>query len=102
MLGHDVPFAGVPFFWTRQFNAGLLYVGRVGAWDEIIFSGDVASRVFLAFYVKNNRVLAVAGMNRDREMAAIEQLMHINHMPTPEQVRTNKLNLIEMLHSPVV
>ena len=101
MLGHDVPFEGVPFFWTRQFNAGLLYAGRVGAWDEIIFNGDVASRVFLAFYVKNNRVLAVAGMNRDREMAAVEQLMHINQMPAPEQVRSDKLNLVEMLHNPV-
>jgi NADPH-dependent 2,4-dienoyl-CoA reductase/sulfur reductase-like enzyme/nitrite reductase/ring-hydroxylating ferredoxin subunit len=102
MLGHDVPFEGVPFFWTHQFNVELRYVGRVGAWDEIIFDGDVASRVFLAFYVKNNRVLAVAGMNRDRDMAAVEELMRVNHMPTPQQLKTGKVNLMEMLSSPVV
>ena len=75
MLGRDVAFTGVPFFWTRQFDLGLLYVGRATSWDEIVYKGDLASHDFLAFYVKNDRVLAVAGMNRDREMAAIEQSM---------------------------
>jgi NADPH-dependent 2,4-dienoyl-CoA reductase/sulfur reductase-like enzyme len=35
------------------------------------------SQDFLAFYVKDNRVLAVAGMNRDREMAALEELLRL-------------------------
>ncbi|HEU4713025.1 MAG TPA: FAD-dependent oxidoreductase [Pyrinomonadaceae bacterium] len=84
MLGHDLVFDRVPFFWTRQFDSALLYVGHATSWDEIIYQGDVFRHDFLAFYVKDNRVVAVAGMNRDREMAAIEELMRLGHMPLPE------------------
>src|SRR6185503_14851361 len=48
MAGKQVSFEGVPFFWTRQFNAALLYVGNAKQWDEIIFQGDVSARDFLA------------------------------------------------------
>jgi NADPH-dependent 2,4-dienoyl-CoA reductase/sulfur reductase-like enzyme/nitrite reductase/ring-hydroxylating ferredoxin subunit len=90
MLGHDVSFDAVPFFWTRQFDLGLLYIGHASSWDEIIYRGDVASQDFLAFFVKDNRVLALAGMNRDREMAMMEELMRLERMPTREQL----LNLV--------
>jgi NADPH-dependent 2,4-dienoyl-CoA reductase/sulfur reductase-like enzyme/nitrite reductase/ring-hydroxylating ferredoxin subunit len=100
MLGHDVAFDGVPFFWTRQFDVGLLYVGRATSWDEIVYRGEVSSQDFLAFYVKNNRVLAVAGMNRDLEMAAIEELMRLDRMPVAEQLKFDDVNLVEMLHIP--
>src|SRR5215213_6639433 len=78
MIGRDVEFDAVPFFWTQQFDAGLIYVGHAKSWDEIIYRGDVLSREFLAFYVKNDRILAVAGMNRDREMAEIEESIRLN------------------------
>ena len=100
MLGRDVAFEGVPFFWTRQFDVGLLYVGRATSWDEIVYRGEVSSQDFLAFYVKNNRVLAVAGMNRDLEMAAIEELMRLDRMPVAEQLKFVDVNLVEMLHIP--
>ena len=100
MLGRNEPFAGVPFFWTRQFDAGLLYVGRAASWDEIIYHGDVSSHDFLAFYVKNGRVRAVAGMNRDREMAAAEELMRLDRMPAREELKWGKVNLFERLHAP--
>jgi NADPH-dependent 2,4-dienoyl-CoA reductase/sulfur reductase-like enzyme/nitrite reductase/ring-hydroxylating ferredoxin subunit len=99
MVGCDVAFAGVPFFWTRQFDAGLLYVGHATSWDEIVYHGDVASHDFLAFYIKDKRVLAVAGMNRDLELAALEELLRLDRLPTPEQLKQKDLNLLEMLHN---
>lgn len=100
MVGRDMAFDGVPFFWTRQFDAGLLYVGHAVSWDEIIYRGEISSRDFLAFYIKNDRVLAVAGMNRDREMAAVEELMRLGRMPTAQQLKWNDVNLFEMLRAP--
>jgi NADPH-dependent 2,4-dienoyl-CoA reductase/sulfur reductase-like enzyme/nitrite reductase/ring-hydroxylating ferredoxin subunit len=87
MAGKNIVYNSVPFFWTRQFNVGLLYVGHAASWDEIIFQGGVSAQAFLAFYVKDGRVLAVAGMNREREMAAIEELMRLESLPHPDQVR---------------
>lgn len=100
MLGRDVPFTGVPFFWTQQFDLTLRYVGHAAAWDEIVFQGDVAPHDFLAFYVKENRVLAVAGMNRDRELAAVEALMKLDRLPTGEQLKSGCVNVVELLQAP--
>jgi NADPH-dependent 2,4-dienoyl-CoA reductase/sulfur reductase-like enzyme len=100
MMGRNVTFDAVPFFWTRQFDIGLLYVGHAASWDEIIYRGDLASHDFLAFFVKDNRVLAVAGMNRDSEMAAAEELLRLDRMPTREQLQSNDENLVEVLHAP--
>jgi NADPH-dependent 2,4-dienoyl-CoA reductase/sulfur reductase-like enzyme/nitrite reductase/ring-hydroxylating ferredoxin subunit len=100
MLGRNVAFAAVPFFWTRQFDIGMLYVGHATSWDEIIYRGDIASHDFLAFFVQGNRVVALAGMNRDREMAAAEELLRLDRMPTREQLKWNDVSLVEMLHAP--
>ena len=99
MLGRDVAFDGVPFFWTRQFDSALLYVGHAPSWDEIIYQGDVSTHDFLAFYVKDNRVLAVAGMNRDAELAAAEELMRLDRLPSRDQLKWTSVNLLEMLRS---
>jgi NADPH-dependent 2,4-dienoyl-CoA reductase/sulfur reductase-like enzyme len=97
MAGKEIEFDGVPFFWTRQFDAGLLYVGHVKGWDEIIYEGDVPARDFLAFYVSANRVLAVAGMNRDRDMAALEELMRAGRKPPPALLRNGPVDFLELL-----
>jgi apoptosis-inducing factor 3 len=97
MSGGDVPFDGVPFFWTRQFDAGLLYVGHASAWDEIIYQGEVQSGDFLAFYAKGERVLAVAGMNRERDMAAVEELFRLDRMPTPARLKECATDFVALL-----
>jgi NADPH-dependent 2,4-dienoyl-CoA reductase/sulfur reductase-like enzyme/nitrite reductase/ring-hydroxylating ferredoxin subunit len=102
MMGKEVAYDGVPFFWTRQFDAGLLYVGHAASWDEIVYQGDVSARDFLAFYITAGRVLAIAGMNRDREMAAAEELMRLDRMPSGDQLRGEAESLIEALHSSVL
>jgi apoptosis-inducing factor 3 len=97
-----VEFDGVPFFWTRQYDAGLLYAGHAASWDEIIFEGDVPSQNFLAFYVKDERVLAVAGMNRDREMAVLEELLRLHRMPTPDRLRHGHVDFSQLLDDEIV
>ena len=100
MLGRNGAFDSVPFFWTRQFDMALLYVGHATSWDEIVYRGDVAAHDFLAFFVKDNRVLAVAGMNRDQEMAAAEELLRLGHVLTREQLKLSNVSLVEMLQTP--
>ena len=41
MAGKETPYDSVPFFWTRQFDAGLPYVAYALEWEEIIYQGDV-------------------------------------------------------------
>ena len=65
MAGKPTVNGSVPFFWTKQANMSIRYVGHAQAWDEIIFDGDVASRSFIAFYIRNNEVHAAAGCKRE-------------------------------------
>jgi NADPH-dependent 2,4-dienoyl-CoA reductase/sulfur reductase-like enzyme/nitrite reductase/ring-hydroxylating ferredoxin subunit len=97
MAGRNLEFDGVPFFWTRQFDAGLLYVGYAPSWDEIIYRGDLDAHNFLAFYVKDGRVLAVSGMNRDHQLAVAEELFRLGRMPAPSLIREASDSLASLL-----
>ena len=98
MAGRAVEFRGVPVFWTMQFQFPLRYVGHAEQWDEIIFDGDPQKREFIAFYVKNDQVLAAATSQRDTETAAIFDLLRLNQMPTAEELRTGSIDLVGQLH----
>ncbi len=87
----------VPFFWSGQYNAKLRYVGHAEQWDEIAINGDLDQLEFLAFYLQNNKVMAVAGMNRDREIAAISELMREQKMPDANTVKAQKINWIDQV-----
>jgi NADPH-dependent 2,4-dienoyl-CoA reductase/sulfur reductase-like enzyme/nitrite reductase/ring-hydroxylating ferredoxin subunit len=89
MAGRRVEFAGIPFFWSEQFDLTLQYVGHAESWDELIVHGDLAGRNFLGFYVKDNRVMAAAGLQRDRQLAAMAELMRLDQAPAPEELRRN-------------
>ena len=63
MLGRDVAYDRVPYFFTDQYDLGMEYSGYVepGAYDQVVFRGDVAGREFVAFWLAGGQVLA--GMN---------------------------------------
>jgi hypothetical protein len=60
MLGKHVPYGNIPFFWTRNYNKGMSYVGFAKDYDEVHIIGDVMDNKFLALYIKDNKVLAAA------------------------------------------
>ena len=63
MLGQDLAYDRVPYFYTDQYDLGMEYAGYVepGGYDQVVFRGDVERREFIAFWLSGGRVLA--GMN---------------------------------------
>jgi 3-phenylpropionate/trans-cinnamate dioxygenase ferredoxin reductase subunit len=63
MLGQDVVYDRVPYFFSDQYDLGMEYTGHAepGGYDQVVFRGDVPGREFIAFWVADGRVLA--GMN---------------------------------------
>ena len=96
MAGKPTIFTAVPFFWTTQFDATLNYVGHVKNWDRVIIQGDIKRRDFLAYYIKDHRILAVAGMNRDRELAIWEEHIRQNRVPPPSHLSDGSADLSEV------
>ena len=65
MLGGDEPYERLPYFFTDQYDLGMEYVGSIGpdGYDEAVLRGDVEGRVFTAFWLQGDRVLAGMHVN---------------------------------------
>jgi 3-phenylpropionate/trans-cinnamate dioxygenase ferredoxin reductase subunit len=61
MLGVPTPYARLPYFYSDQYDLGMEYSGYAATWDRVVVRGDLATRRFIAFWLKDQRVLA--GMN---------------------------------------
>lgn len=95
IAGKEIKYDSVPFFWTKQ-SASLSYVGHASDWDEIITWGSIDDEDALLFYIKRNKVYAAAGIGRAKELAAVQHLMRNKKMPLPDELRDEKLNLVEL------
>jgi 3-phenylpropionate/trans-cinnamate dioxygenase ferredoxin reductase component len=61
MLDEDGPQPELPYFFTDQYDLGMEYLGLGGPDDDVVVRGDLAKREFIAFWTREERV--VAGMN---------------------------------------
>ena len=63
MLGQDVGYDRLPYFFSDQYDLGMEYTGYVtpDGYDRVVFRGDVGKREFVAFWM--SRGLVLAGMN---------------------------------------
>lgn len=95
MAGIPTANVSIPFFWTKQANLSIRYLGYTRGWDEIVFDGDVESRSFVAFYIRNNEVRAAAGCKRDKQMAAILERMRLRRMPAVAEIRAKSVDFLK-------
>ncbi|MEU4268217.1 FAD-dependent oxidoreductase [Streptomyces sp. NPDC026092] len=63
MLGQHVSYDRVPYFFSDQYDLGMEYSGWAppGSYDQVVIRGDAGKRQFIAFWLKDRKVLA--GMN---------------------------------------
>jgi len=61
MLGEQVAYDHIPYFFSDQYDVGMEYSGYATEWDQVVFRGERSSGEFIAFWLKDGRVLA--GMN---------------------------------------
>ena len=64
MLGDDVSYDALPYFYTDQYDLGMEYVGHAppGSYTQVVVRGDLLAREFIAFWLDaESHVLA--GMN---------------------------------------
>ncbi|MGO4593105.1 NAD(P)/FAD-dependent oxidoreductase [Leifsonia sp. 2TAF2] len=63
ILGERASYDDIPYFYTDQYDLGMEYSGYapLAAGAQVVYRGDTESREFIAFWLRNDRV--VAGMN---------------------------------------
>jgi 3-phenylpropionate/trans-cinnamate dioxygenase ferredoxin reductase component len=61
MLGQDVAYDRLPYFFTDQYDLGMEYTGL--AEGEIVVRGDLDAREFVAFWLRDGRLTAAMNVN---------------------------------------
>jgi NADPH-dependent 2,4-dienoyl-CoA reductase/sulfur reductase-like enzyme len=72
ILGKNLRFSAVPFFWTQHYDLQINYVGHAEQWDRIDIDGDPNGHACTASYWKGNTRIAVATVGRDLESLRAE------------------------------
>jgi NADPH-dependent 2,4-dienoyl-CoA reductase/sulfur reductase-like enzyme/nitrite reductase/ring-hydroxylating ferredoxin subunit len=97
MLGRGMRYDAVPVFWTIQYLKRLDYVGHASEWDEIVLHGDADKPKFIAYYIKEGHVAAAAGLDRDRDMAALIELFTLRRRWRAADLGASPATVLETL-----
>ncbi|HEU4961646.1 MAG TPA: FAD-dependent oxidoreductase [Sphingomonas sp.] len=81
ILGRRERFDTAPFFWTRQYDLGIDYVGHAERWDRAEVDGDPAAHDCAVGYWRGSERLAVATIGRDLECLRAEAALEAEARP---------------------
>jgi 3-phenylpropionate/trans-cinnamate dioxygenase ferredoxin reductase component len=78
MLGQQVSYDQVPYFFTDQYDVGMEFAGwfAPGGYDMLVTRGDLEARAFYAFWLAGDRVVAGMHVNQwDQGIAPVQDLI---------------------------
>lgn len=67
ILGQEVAYDAVPWFWSNQYDLKLQTVGLSIGYDDLVVRGDPATRSFSVIYLKGGRVIALDCVNMAKD-----------------------------------
>ncbi|MFF4094515.1 NAD(P)/FAD-dependent oxidoreductase [Streptomyces sp. NPDC001834] len=86
MLGQEVSYDRVPYFFSDQYDLGLEYSGWAppGSYDQVVIRGDAGKREFIAFWLKDQRVLAGMNVNVWDVTESVQELVRAGRQTDPD------------------
>ncbi|XP_039986021.1 apoptosis inducing factor mitochondria associated 4 [Xiphias gladius] len=96
MLKKPTQIESVPFFWTVLLGKSIRYTGYGEGYTEIIFKGKVEERKFLAFYIKDEVVVAAASLMFDPAVSRLAELMATGQILKKAQAQDDDLSWMQM------
>jgi 3-phenylpropionate/trans-cinnamate dioxygenase ferredoxin reductase subunit len=96
MLGKPASYERLPYFFSDQYDVGMEYTGYAAEWDEVVLRGDPAAREFIAFWLKDGRVLAGMNVNVWDVTDAIKALIGSRRPVPAERLRDPGVSLDEL------
>ncbi|WP_353942431.1 FAD-dependent oxidoreductase [Streptomyces sp. HUAS MG91] len=99
MLGQDVTYDRVPYFFSDQYDLGLEYSGWAppGSYDQVVIRGDAGKREFIAFWLSDGQVLAGMNVNVWDVTDPIQQLIRTGARPGTERLSDPSVPLADLL-----
>jgi 3-phenylpropionate/trans-cinnamate dioxygenase ferredoxin reductase subunit len=99
MLGSDVVYDRVPYFFSDQYDVGMEYAGHSLPGDEVVFRGDPAAREFIAFWLRDGRVTAGMNVNVWDVNEHLQELVRSGAGVDPDRLRDPDVPLDELAAS---
>ena len=98
MLGQNVVYDRVPYFYTDQYDLGMEFSGYVepGGYDRIVYRGDRPGRQFIAFWLSAGRVLAGMNVNIWDVTTEIQQLIRTGKPVDPDRLADRDIPLVDL------
>lgn len=93
LVGNDLPYESVPWFWTEQYTSKLQMAGLVTGYDHTIVRGSLADGAFSVFCFAGERLLGVESVNRTRDHMAARKLLAAGKTLSREQVEDPEVDL---------
>lgn len=75
IAGRPAPPPLAPWFWSDQYDLKLQMAGLSDGYDELAIRGSTDGSSFIAFYLKDGRVIAADAINRPSEFMASKRLI---------------------------
>jgi len=84
LSGTPTDAADLPYFFTDQYDLGMEYVGNPGpeGYDRVVLTGDVAGRVFRAWWLRGDHVVAGMHANDWDAIDEIRRVVGTDQLPT--------------------
>ncbi|GAA1852613.1 FAD-dependent oxidoreductase [Pseudonocardia ailaonensis] len=99
IAGNPTRFVDPPYAWSDQYGGTLQLIGRGRPSDELVLRRDAEPGRFLAFWVRDGAVGAVAAMGMAREIGAVRRLV-IDRVPVAaEDLASPELDLRSVLRA---
>jgi 3-phenylpropionate/trans-cinnamate dioxygenase ferredoxin reductase subunit len=93
MLGKGSPYRDVYWFWSDQYEFNIQYAGYHTEWDTLVVRGNLQERNFLAFYVKDGRILATVGIGRGEDVQRCMPLIEAGAPVDPAKLGDERVDL---------
>jgi 3-phenylpropionate/trans-cinnamate dioxygenase ferredoxin reductase component len=100
MLGQDVSYDRLPYFFSDQYDIGMEYSGYATEWDEVVYRGAISDGEFIAFWLKNQRVIAGMNVNLWDVNEDVQALIRSGKEIDTTALRDKDTPLGELVHRP--
>jgi 3-phenylpropionate/trans-cinnamate dioxygenase ferredoxin reductase subunit len=99
MLGQHTAYEKLPYFYSDQYDLGMEYNGYADDWDRVVVRGDRSGPEFLAFWLKDGRVLAGMNANIWDQGDDIKALIRSGASVDPDRLADPSVPLADLLAS---
>ncbi|XP_060942389.1 apoptosis-inducing factor 3-like [Limanda limanda] len=96
MMNKPTELNTVPFYWTVLLGKTIRYAGYGEGYTELVVKGKFEDMKFLALYIKNDEVIAVASLNYDPAASAVAERFISGKVITKKEAQSDDLSWLQL------